>query len=520
MYNVLSHQRLASAATVFFGPHGAVSRLARARHCSRQALYRQADAVLSSLDDDHLRQRLAQAQDQLADAQARLDQAHRRLQQAVVLDEDLLEQFAATAQALGVSLSTTRTLLTVLRPHDIPSVAQLGRLTQQAGRHATAVLATLDSLSRPKAKQVAADEIYTGKKPVLMVIEQDSLCWLSARRADCCDGLQWQQEFRTLTAAEQLTRDGGPGLEKGLQLTNREREQAGQPTIADQEDHFHIVHRGQRALSEVRNKAKRALGRAEQAQRVRDRLARQCRLLGARAAQACNAWRRAEAAFDRWSVHEHAWQRLRAALGLFTPEGHLNTRGHAEAEVTAALAELTGPEWSRVRTLMVGFKALTFLDRAQQQLAALPVAPELVRAAVRVEGLRRRPAVLQGEKGAVARGVLLAMTLVLSLSGKAGVEAMAQVGEVLRGMWRSSSLVEAVNGVLRMHQGRHKRLTQGLLDLKRLYWNLHVFAAGKRKGHSPYSLLGIALPQENWWKLLKKPPEQLRQELSALNPAA
>jgi hypothetical protein len=71
-----------------------------------------------------------------------------------------------------------------------------------------------------------------------------------------------------------------------------------------------------------------------------------------------------------------------------------------------------------------------------------------------------------------------------------------------------------------MHQGRQKRLTQGLLDLKRLYWNLHVFAAGRRKGQSPYGRLGVVVPEGIWWELLHKPPEQLRQELSALNPAA
>ena len=44
-----------------------------------------------------------------------------------------------------------------------------------------------------------------------------------------------------------------------------------------------------------------------------------------------------------------------------------------------------------------------------------------------------------------------------------------------------TAVLESVNGVVRMQQRRQKRLTQGLLDLKRLYWNMHTFAAGKRK---------------------------------------
>jgi hypothetical protein len=36
---------------------------------------------------------------------------------------------------------------------------------------------------------------------------------------------------------------------------------------------------------------------------------------------------------------------------------------------------------------------------------------------------------------------------------------------------RASSAVECMNSVIRMHQARHRRLTQPLLDRKRLYWN-------------------------------------------------
>ena len=109
---------------------------------------------------------------------------------------------------------------------------------------------------------------------------------------------------------------------------------------------------------------------------------------------------------------------------------------------------------------------------------------------------------------------------VVALLGEAAPQALGQVRAVLRGAWRSSSLVEGLNSVRRMQQARPKRLTQGLLDLKRLHWNLHVFAAGKRKGKSPYERLGLRVPPGGWWQLLKMPPEQLRDQLSALNPAA
>jgi hypothetical protein len=90
-----------------------------------------------------------------------------------------------------------------------------------------------------------------------------------------------------------------------------------------------------------------------------------------------------------------------------------------------------------------------------------------------------------------------------------------RVRDVLRSVWRASSLVECVNSVVRMQQARHRKLSQGLLDLKRLYWNLRRFRTGRRKDWTPYGLLGLKLPDLSFWEFLKLAPDQLRQELSA-----
>jgi len=65
-----------------------------------------------------------------------------------------------------------------------------------------------------------------------------------------------------------------------------------------------------------------------------------------------------------------------------------------------------------------------------------------------------------------------------------------------------------------------RRWTPGLLDLKRLSWNCRAFRTGQRKGQTLYGLLGLARPTRDWWGLLKVPPEQLRQQLSAPRVAA
>jgi len=74
--------------------------------------------------------------------------------------------------------------------------------------------------------------------------------------------------------------------------------------------------------------------------------------------------------------------------------------------------------------------------------------------------------------------------------------------------------VESINSVARVHQSRHRRMTQGLLDLKRLYWTMRTFRTGRPCGKSPYALLGLKLPSDDWWQFLKLPLDQLAQHLS------
>jgi len=73
---------------------------------------------------------------------------------------------------------------------------------------------------------------------------------------------------------------------------------------------------------------------------------------------------------------------------------------------------------------------------------------------------------------------------------------------------------ECMNSVLRTHQARHRQVSQGMLDLKRVFWHCRPFTHGKRRGACPYQLLGLRLPTDDWWALLQMDPEVLAQKLS------
>ena len=516
MGKLAPEQRIASAAVVWFGARGTVSFFARQRGISRQQVYRESDGVVEAVEGSTHRQQLQEYEQRVQELQIGLAEREQRLAGSIVADADKQAEFTCAAEAEGVSLPVARRLLRVLLGDKTPSVAQLGRWSKAAGAQASALLQVLDEHSHAFVENAAADEIYVGRKPILMVVEQESMCWQSGRLADHADGATWAEEFRTYPALAQVSRDAGSGLQKGLETVNAERQQQ-QAAIADQLDHFHTLREGSRALRVTQLRAQRALTKAEEAQTEVERRQRQGQSVAGYVNNANRCWRRAEECLDDWSSQEQAWQQVQEAMRLFTPTGKLNSRASAAAKLSEILPVLRGTEWAKTKRLLQRPTTLTYLDRVQEKLTGLPVAAELRAAAIRTEGLRRHPELLNKEstQAAALRGLALALGLLLAKAGEAGQTAVAQVRAVLRQTWRASSLVEGLNSVVRMQQARHRRMTQGLLDLKRLYWNCRVFTSGKRKGKSPYQHLGARLPDLRWWQLLKLTPEQLRNKLSA-----
>jgi len=350
-----------------------------------------------------------------------------------------------------------------------------------------------------------------------MLVEPASLCWLAGRKAEARDGVTWAAELERWPALTAVVRDGGTGLSKGIELVRARRLEQEGADLEDGLDVFHTLREGGRALRATWAEASRALERAEAAQRRFDQRGRQGQSNSGHGAPLRRLWASAERAFARAEAAEAAWRQARSALELFTPEGRLNDRRRAEAGVAAALPHLAGPPWAKVRRLLNRPESFTFLDQVASRLAALGLDEDVLSALLDLECLRRRPWRREGSTpaAAAARGLVLARTVQLEQSDPAWREQAVRVSRVLRGVWRASSLVECLNSVARMQQSRHRKMTQGLLDLKRLYWNLRRFRAGRRKGQSPYGLLGLKLPDLSFWDFLKLTPDQLRQQLSA-----
>src|SRR3954470_10126644 len=316
----------------------------------------------------------------------------------------------------------------------------------------------------------------------------------------------WLKALRPWTTLEYVVADAGTGLQSGIALLQQERRVAEQTVPENGLDVFHTTQEAQRVLRQHWQRVERWWEEAEAAETVARHAGQQGQDRRGPAARVRRAWERAIAALGAYERGEAGWARARPALAVFRPDGRLNDRAWAHQRIAAALPELCGQDWSKVRGFLATTQSLTFLDRMHRQLEQAEPDAVLREELVRLWWLRRqRPHVgvgVPGGRGPVPHLVQMVTCRNLSACWAASYR---RVSRVLRQTVRASSAVECMNSVLRMHQGRHRTLRQGLLDLKRLYWNSRPFREGKRKGRRPYDLLGLRLPCSDFWDLLNMP---------------
>jgi hypothetical protein len=353
-----------------------------------------------------------------------------------------------------------------------------------------------------------------------MGVEPASMAVLLCQRTANRQGDTWAQALRPFVNLEAVISDAGTGIAKGLHLFQEQRRSQRRvaskalPVPLDMSlDVFHTEQEAQRVLGRLWRGVEKVWHQAETASAQVQKDKRERYDARGSAALARAAWTKAFAAMARYECQEACWRRAKAALAVWRPDGQLNDRRWAEAEIAAACGGLPGTLWQKVRNLLQDKRSLTFLDRLGRLLSAVVADEPLRGALVRLWSLEHRP--MAGSDGAKLGACVLQRVLCARLSSDWSPLYEA-VGRVLRGVVRSSSVVECVNSVLRMHQGRHRSLSQGLLDLKRLYWNCRVFAGGRRRGRCPYELLGVLLPTYDFQELLQCNPEELAQELSTL----
>jgi len=320
----------------------------------------------------------------------------------------------------------------------------------------------------------------------------------------------WEKQLVPFSHLEFAVSDAAKGIAAAVaQRAAARRDDPSARPLEHGLDVFHTAMEANRVLARHWRRAEAAWEKAEGADAELAGAKRQGVDARGPAHAARAAWGRAIAVLEEAERLEAAWGRAAAALELFDADGQLNDRIRAEAEIAAALKDLLGPEWSKVRNFLNDPRSLAFLDRLHRRLEAAEP-----RAQWR-EAMAWRWWLRHGRVGAseglteLLRGV--ARGRELDAEERASYQRVAAVlGETVR----ASSAVECMNSVLRMQQSRHRRMTQPMLDLKRLYWNCPAFRSGPRKDDCPYRALGLELPTYDFWELLHTDPARLTQQLS------
>ncbi|MBM4036387.1 MAG: hypothetical protein FJ291_32020 [Planctomycetes bacterium] len=336
----------------------------------------------------------------------------------------------------------------------------------------------------------AADEIFLGRTPLLLVVEPGSLLVSGLGLGDRRTAAEWEPVFATMEDLERCACDGGTGVNAAARAAG----------LDVQGDLFHGLRDAEAWLSRftatcdkrlaVEENARAVLKAATERKQRQDAASRHQRTVA-----------EADAALAEWVRLSDLWTQARGAFDLVTPEGRLNTPASAQATLRTALAAMERtPEGLSLSGKLKPVKDPRFfahlrtLERDLSRLGLDQVGPEreaaLGRLVAETVAWRRR------DKDPVS-------FLRAASTGSLADETELAVIEAVDRAVRSSSSVECVNSRIRLVQVARKRLGEDFLYLLAVYHNMHSFGRGSvREGNTPAELAGIVLPTSDWIELL------------------
>jgi hypothetical protein len=442
-------------------PWGLVSELAATYGVSRTTLYTLQTRAQTALTETLLAQPAGRP------AEAR----------TVTVDKALIDRFITVLPLTPGSVRGIQAGLALMLGVS-RSLGYISQTLTAAGAQATALNLQLNV---PLPVLGEADEIFQGRQPCLTVVDGRSFLALNLTPTTARDGDTWGVTLLDLQARgirfQDLATDQGSGLLAGVR--------AAQLTISLRPDLFHLLDEGHDLTQQLERRAYRAFATAERARRATAEAQAPVRRRGrplqltTPLAQATDEEAQALNQLAAWTW---LFGEIRQALEPLTPVGQLVNVAAAQTTIQTALTLLRE----------LGQAELTaFAAKLEQHLPAL-LAPLS-------ELTQQLAAVRQGLDTTTESFIGWAWQHRQALALNIERDFPAQLQPIVRSFWtalalfhRASSLAESLHSWLRPYLVMHRGMPQWLLPLLQLFWNHHEFARGKRAGHSPVELAGVA----------------------------
>lgn len=418
----------------------------------------------------------------------------------VQVDKRHLDRAIVTLRVVGdVSLEgIQRSLEEILGIHR--SIGYLSQVIVQAQKEAA-------TFQRQMVYRVVGtgllDELFQHRKPLLVVVEPHSTAVLVLAQEDHRDGDTWGVHLLELEEQgfhiTQVASDDARGIAAGVQAALGEK-------ALHQLDIGHLFGEVARLDAELERKAYKHLREEDDRYRVLDS-ARSDRVITSRIEAWETAHQKAEEAISLYDDFHYLAEELSSLFSPIAPTGTPRSRRTVEEDLEALLCLLEELPGTKIQELRIRIASqqeglLIFWKDWEQRLSQLRERipqEEILHALLLDYFLGKRTSTQAIQKAQQKANAFLKTHL-----GEEVPRLRAQVASLLDDLVRSSSLVETANSWLRPYLSTRKGASQGFLDLVRLYRNTRTYRRGKRKGHSPFELLGLAVP-EDWLSLVGLP---------------
>ena len=445
------------------GVYGEITRISNIFACSRQFVYLQLWALLSYFELNR----------------SEFDSGYDSTSEEFWIRLVLLLKLENTASIKSIS----RTLKYLeLRNNSVGCVSQ--RL-QKWGSFLESTLSTEDTYPI----LVNSDEIYAAGKPILVTIEPVSMAIIKMEIAEDCKGVTWEKQLKSVQEngfwLNGVVSDQGKGLVCGTKLAE----------LDWNSDQFHelqlLTKIVEKTIYNQAHKAVESLTKDDNEENLE----------------------KAERCLDSYDAHDYLRRVILRSLPFLDHKGKFRDPDWVEGEVTAALELMielghkkAKPQAEKLlERLPEILKYFNKIEELKKEIVEVCPNAEIAQCFCLLWNHRKGVVVQRGELRKYHRKEKVTWEQLLEMElGNSYNEIRDFIFKKLDSVPRTSSLVEAVNSLIRPYLNSCKRITQEMLNLIMFRHNYHLFAEGKRKNKAPIEILTGELLLENWVELLVK----------------